>query len=61
MNETVSNGNLQKMTGALKQRFAILTEDDQLFEEGLQQEEFGNYQIKIGNTQVDLFVIIENL
>jgi len=61
MNTTEENGNMQKEQGALKQRFARLTDDDSLFNEGQQQEEFGNLQIKLGNTEKDLFKIIENL
>jgi uncharacterized protein YjbJ (UPF0337 family) len=61
MNTTEEYGNLQKEQGALKQRFARLTEDDHFFSEGVQQEEFGNQQIKYGKTEEDLFKIIEKL
>lgn len=61
MNATEEKGNQQRETGALKKRFARLTEDDDLYKEGQLQEEFGNSQINLGNTEKDLFKIIENL
>lgn len=61
MNATEEKGNQQKETGALKKRFARLTEDDDLYNEGQLQEEFGNSQINLGKTEQDLFKIIENL
>ena len=61
MNTTEENGRRQKERGTLKQRFARLTKDDHLYEEGQKQEEFGNLQIRIGNTENDLFKIIDKL
>lgn len=61
MNATEERGNQQKEKGALKQRFARLTEDDNLYNEGQHQEELGNLQIRLGKTEQDLFKIIENL
>jgi uncharacterized protein YjbJ (UPF0337 family) len=61
MNATEEKGKQQKETGALKKRFARLTEDEDLYNEGQLQEEFGNSQINLGNTEKDLFKIIENL
>jgi len=61
MNAAVENGNLQKQNGALKQRFARLTDDDQLYQEGQQQEESGNLQIRLGKTEEELDKIIATL
>lgn len=61
MNTTEENGNLHKLYGALKQKFAHLTEDDKLYQEGLQQEVFGKLQIKYGRTEVELDMIIATL
>ncbi len=61
MNTTEENGILQKEKGALKQRFARLTEDDQVLSEGLKQEEYGNQQIRYGKTEEDLSKIIKEL
>lgn len=61
MNTTEENGNLQKLNGALKQKFARLTENDQLMQEGQAQEDFGKHQVRVGQTQEDLKRIIETL
>jgi uncharacterized protein YjbJ (UPF0337 family) len=61
MNTTEENGNRQKQNGALKQRFASLTDDDQLFKEGEEQEEQGKRQIRLGKTEEELKKIIAGL
>jgi uncharacterized protein YjbJ (UPF0337 family) len=61
MNTTEENGNRQKQNGALKQRFASLTDDDQLFKEGKEQEELGKRQIRLGKTEEELTKIIAGL
>jgi uncharacterized protein YjbJ (UPF0337 family) len=61
MNAIEENGNLHKMNGALKQKFASLTEDDKLYQEGIQQEEFGKLQIRYGKTEEQLDMIIATL
>ena len=61
MNSIEENGNLEKQYGALKQKFARLIEDDQLYLEGLRQEVFGKLQIRYGKTEVELDMIIETL
>jgi uncharacterized protein YjbJ (UPF0337 family) len=61
MNATEENGNRQKQNGALKQRFASLTDDDQLFKEGEEQEELGKRQIRLGKTEEELQKIIAGL
>jgi len=61
MNSIEESGNLEKQYGALKQKFARLIEDDQLYLEGLRQEVFGKLQIRYGKTEVELDMIIETL
>jgi len=61
MNSIEENGNLQKLNGALKQKFARLTKDYQLYQEGLQQEVFGKLQIRYGKTEEELDIIIATL
>ena len=61
MNSIEENGNLHKQNGALKQKFARLTKDYQLFQEGLQQEVFGKLQIRYGKTEEELDMIIATL
>ena len=61
MNSIEKNGNWHKSKGALKQKYAILTENDQLFREGEKQEVFGKYKINLGRTKEELNKIITNL
>ena len=61
MNATEEFGTRQQQNGALKQRFASLTEDDQLYHEGQKQEEYGKLQVKLGKTAEDLKKIIKTL
>lgn len=61
MNTTQLKGNWNEKKGKLKQKFAILTDNDLLFEEGKQNEMFGKLQIKLGKTKEELQKIIANL
>jgi uncharacterized protein YjbJ (UPF0337 family) len=47
--------------GKLKQRFALLTDNDLLFEEGKKEEMLGKLQVKLGKTKEELHLIIEAL
>jgi uncharacterized protein YjbJ (UPF0337 family) len=55
------NAHLHEEKGRLLQKFASLTEDDLLFEEGRNEEIFGKYQIRIEQTKEDLDHIVSNL
>jgi uncharacterized protein YjbJ (UPF0337 family) len=61
MNTTQLKGNWNEQKGKLKQKFAILTDNDLLFEEGKQNEMFGKIQIKLGKTKEELQEIIAGL
>ena len=54
-------GNWNEQKGKLKQIFAILTDDDFMFQEGKKEEMFGRLQIKLGRTKDQLRAIIETL
>lgn len=58
MNTTEEKGNWHKLNGELKQKYASLTENDQLYKEGEKQKTFGKLQIKIGKTAEELRRII---
>ena len=58
MNTTGIKGNWNEQKGKLKQQFAILTDNDLMFEEGKKQEMFGKLQIKLGKTKEELQKII---
>lgn len=60
-NLTELKGNWNEQKGKLKQKFAILTENDLLFATGMKDEMLGKIQIKLGKTKEELQKIIEAL
>ena len=60
-NTTQLKGNWNETKGKLKQKFALLTENDLLLEEGKQDELIGRLQIKLGKTKEDINKIIASL
>lgn len=61
MNTTEVKGNWNEQKGKLKQQFAILTDNDLMFEEGKKDEMLGKVQIKLGKTKEEMQKIIESL
>lgn len=53
-NTTEIEGNWEQLKGKMKQRFADLTDDDLLFEEGKEQEMWGRLQEKLGKTEKEI-------
>ena len=47
-------GNWNEMKGKLKQKFADLTDDDLLYEEGKEDEMWGKLQQKLGKTEKEI-------
>jgi uncharacterized protein YjbJ (UPF0337 family) len=60
-NLTELKGNWNEQKGKLKQKFAVLTDDDLLFAEGKKDEMLGRLQTKLGKTKAQLHQIIESL
>ena len=60
-NITELKGNWNETKGKLKQKFAILTDDDLLLTEGKQDELFGRLQAKLGKTKEQIHKIISDL
>jgi len=60
-NITELKGNWNETKGKLKQKFAMLTDDDLLLIEGKQDELLGRLQKKLGKTKDELHQIISNL
>jgi len=58
MNKTEIKGNWNEQKGKLKQKFAMLTDNDLMFEEGKKDEMFGRLQIKLGKTKEEIEEII---
>jgi uncharacterized protein YjbJ (UPF0337 family) len=61
MNKTEVKGNWNEQKGRLKQKFAILTDNDLMFEEGKKEEMFGRLQIKLGKSKEELQKIIDSI
>lgn len=47
-------GNWNELKGKLKQKFAELTDDDLLYEEGKEDEMWGKLQKKLGKTEKEI-------
>ena len=60
-NLTELNGNWKETKGKLKQKFALLTEDDLLLVEGKQEELIGRLQVKLGKTREEIRKLIYDL
>jgi uncharacterized protein YjbJ (UPF0337 family) len=61
MTKTEIKGKWNEQKGKLKQKFAILTDNDLMFAEGKKDEMFGKLQIKLGKTKEELYKIIQDL
>jgi len=61
MNTTEVKGTWNEQKGKLKQKFAILTDNDMKFAEGKKEEMLGKLQIKLGKTKEELQKIIAAL
>jgi len=61
MNTTEVKGNWNEQKGKLKQKFAVLTDNDLMFEEGKKDEMLGKLQITLGKTKEELHKIIGEL
>jgi uncharacterized protein YjbJ (UPF0337 family) len=61
MNSTEVKGNWNEQKGKLKQKFAILTDNDLMFDEGKKEEMLGKLQIVLGKSKEELNKIISSL
>jgi len=61
MNTTELKGTWNEQKGKLKERYAILTDNDLMFKEGKKEEMYGRLQIKLGKTKEELLNIIMEL
>jgi len=58
MNSTEIKGNWIEQKGKLKQKFAALTDNDLLFEQGMKEEMLGKLQAKLGKSREEIVAII---
>lgn len=54
MNTTELKGKWNEIKGKLKQKYADLTDDDLLFDEGKEDEMYGKIQQKVGATKEEV-------
>ncbi len=52
-------GNWNEFKGKLKQKFADLTDDDLLYEEGKEDEMWGRVQQKVGKTEKEIRSLLD--
>ena len=52
-------GKWDELKGKLKQKYADLTDDDLLFEEGKEDETWGKIQQKVGKTEKEILSLFE--
>jgi uncharacterized protein YjbJ (UPF0337 family) len=61
MNIKETQGNWKELKGKLKQKFASLTDNDLMYEEGKRDEMLGKLRIKLGKTKEELYKILSSL
>ena len=61
MNTTEIKGSWNELKAKLKMKYAVLTDNDLMFEEGKKEEMFAKLQTILGKTKSDLQKIIQSL
>jgi len=61
MNSTEIKGNWNELKGKLKKKFAVLTDNDLMYEVGKEDELYGKLQKKLGKSKDDLEKLIHEL
>lgn len=61
MNEQTIKGNWDELKGKLKQKYADLTDDDLVYEEGKEDELYGRITTRIGNAKDEVRKMIADL
>ncbi|KUJ59712.1 general stress protein CsbD [Flavobacteriaceae bacterium CRH] len=61
MNTTEIKGNWNELKGKLKQKYADLTDDDLLYDEGKEDELYGKLQQKLGKTKEEIHQLFSDL
>jgi uncharacterized protein YjbJ (UPF0337 family) len=58
-NSKEMEGNWEQLKGKLKQKYADLTDDDLLYDEGKEQEMWGRLKEKIGKTEKEIKALFD--
>ena len=61
MNTTELEGNWNELKGKLKQKFAVLTDNDLMYEEGKKEEMLAKLQVKLGKTKEEFHKLFAEL
>jgi len=61
MNTTALNENWEEQKGKLKQKFALLTDNDLIFSKGKKEAMLSRIQLKLGKTKEELEKILTAL
>jgi len=61
MNTTQLQGNWNELKAKLKMKFAVLTDNDLMFEEARKEEMYGRLQTKLGKSKDEIIKIIASL
>ncbi len=61
MNSTEMKGNWNELKGKLKKKYAILTDNDLMYEVGKEDELYGKLQKKLGKSKTELQKLIGEL
>lgn len=61
MNTYEIKGNWNEKIGKLKQKYAILTDNDFMLEMGKKEEMLGKLQVKLGKTKEELQALLDTL
>jgi uncharacterized protein YjbJ (UPF0337 family) len=61
MNSSEIKGTWNEQKGKLKKKFAMLTDNDLMYNEGSKEEMIGRLQVKLGKTKEELLKIIATL
>jgi uncharacterized protein YjbJ (UPF0337 family) len=59
--ELQAKGHWNDLKGKLKQKFASLTDDDLLFDEGQEDQFWGKLQVKLGKTKQEIKDFIDKV
>ncbi len=61
MNSTEIKGNWNELKGKLKKKFAVLTDNDLMYEVGKEDELYGKLQKKLGKSKTELQKLMDEL
>ena len=61
MESNQMKGNWNELKGKLKQKFAVLTDNDLMFEDGKEDEALGKIQQKLGKTKEEWDKLVSEL